>query len=157
MMNAHDLMTVAVHTVRLEDSLGRAAQLMWDHDCGCLPVVDADDHVVAMLTDRDICMAAYTRGLPIASMSVASAASHKVHGVKAGDTLVRVERVMLSEQVRRVPVTDDDGKLVGLVSLNDIARHVGGLSGGGSNGWSTESEACGVATTLAAISEHTPN
>jgi CBS domain-containing protein len=149
-------MTPHVYTVRPDDSLNRAAQLMWEHECGCLPVVDADGHVVAMLTDRDVCMAAYTRGLPIAAMSVASAASHKVFHVKPEDTIEGVEQLMFSAQVRRVPVVDDNGKLLGLLSLNDIARHVRNLPACGSSGWSTDSEASGLAMTLAAISERAP-
>ena len=53
-----------------ERLLARAAQLMWDHDFGALPVVDADGRLVGMITDRDICMAAYLRGQPLHDISV---------------------------------------------------------------------------------------
>jgi CBS domain-containing protein len=155
-MRAHDLMTTRVHTVHADDPLSRAAQLMWDHDCGGVPVVDADGHVVAMLTDRDVCMAAYTRGRPLTEMTVVSAMSKKIYSVKAEEPIESVERLMWSTQVRRVPVTDDCGRLIGLLSLSDIARRVRELPGCGSNGWSTESEACALARTLAAISERPP-
>ena len=58
-MKIKDVMTPNVRTCFMSDSLATAAQLMWDHDCGCVPVLSEDARVVGMLTDRDICMAAY--------------------------------------------------------------------------------------------------
>jgi CBS-domain-containing membrane protein len=60
----HDIMRVRVFTCSAADTLHRAAQIMWEKDCGCLPVVDATRHVQAVITDRDICMAALTQGVP---------------------------------------------------------------------------------------------
>lgn len=59
-----DVMTRQVVSCRESDSLNRAAQSMWDADCGALPVVSGQDKLVGMITDRDICMSAYTRGKP---------------------------------------------------------------------------------------------
>ncbi|MBA3541520.1 MAG: CBS domain-containing protein, partial [Deltaproteobacteria bacterium] len=56
------MMTRSVHTCQPTDTLAAAAKLMWEHDIGALPVVDQVGHVVGMITDRDACMAAYTRG-----------------------------------------------------------------------------------------------
>jgi CBS domain-containing protein len=155
-MRAHDLMTTRVQTVRPDETLERAAQLMWEHDCGSLPVVNRDGHVVAMLTDRDICMCAYTKGVRLSEIQVATAMSHRIYRVRPEDSVEEIERLMWATQIRRVPVTDERGMLLGILSLNDIARHVRELSGGGTHGWSTESEAGGVAMTLAAISERAP-
>ena len=55
------VMTRKVHTCRRGDTLHRAARLMWDHDCGAVPIVDERGHTVGMITDRDICMAVYIR------------------------------------------------------------------------------------------------
>ncbi|MBZ0233742.1 MAG: CBS domain-containing protein [Deltaproteobacteria bacterium] len=123
------------------DDLQRAAQLMWEHDIGCLPVLDDDGHVVGMITDRDICMSAYTRGSNLRSIPVASAMSRGVHACGPDDDLKRVEEAMQQFQVRRMPVIDAKGHPVGLISLNDIARRSqrGGVSAGE------------VASTLAAI------
>jgi CBS domain-containing protein len=63
------------------DDLAAAAAVMWDHDCGCVPVVDSENRPIAMLTDRDVCMAAYTQGLPLRAMSVSSAASKGIFTV----------------------------------------------------------------------------
>jgi len=64
-MNASDVMTKTVRSCSAGDSLQRAAQLMWEGDCGSVPVVDSDNRVVGILTDRDIAMAAYTQGRPL--------------------------------------------------------------------------------------------
>ena len=56
------------------DSLNRAAQIMWERRCGCVPVIDAG-RVVGLLTDRDVCMAAYTQGRRIDDIAVTTAMS----------------------------------------------------------------------------------
>jgi len=66
----HDIMRVRVHTCSLDDTLHRAAQIMWEKDCGCLPVIDASRKVHAVITDRDICMAALTQGVALAATRV---------------------------------------------------------------------------------------
>lgn len=119
-MNAIDIMNREVATCGPQDSLNRAAQLMWERDIGCLPVVDAENRPVGMITDRDICMAAYTQGGALSSLQVGNAMSRDVSTCDANDTIDRAERRMREHQVRRLPVVDS-GKLVGIVSLNDIA------------------------------------
>ena len=64
-MRVEQLMSRPVHCCRPEDTLACAAQLMWDHDCGCVPVVAADGTGLAgIITDRDICMCAYFQNKP---------------------------------------------------------------------------------------------
>jgi CBS-domain-containing membrane protein len=55
-VKVRDVMATKVRTCFISDSLATAAQLMWDHDCGCVPVLNEQAQVVGMLTDRDICM-----------------------------------------------------------------------------------------------------
>ncbi len=121
-MNVEDIMTRQVKTCWSNESLNRAAQLMWENDCGCIPVVD-EGKPIAVVTDRDICMAAYTQGKPLADICVSSAASRGVVTVRQTDGLDVVEAVMRAHRIRRVPVVDLDGNLTGIVSMNDIARH----------------------------------
>jgi CBS domain-containing protein len=104
------------------DNLDRAAQLMWDHDIGCLPVIDEQGHVAGIVTDRDICMAAYTRGTPLRGIPVASVMTRQVFSCKESDDVSDIERSMGKHQIHRMPVIDDQGHPTGMVSLNDIAR-----------------------------------
>jgi len=119
-MRVRDLMSTEVHTCTSDQTLQAAARVMWEHDVGCVPVVDEQLRPVAMLTDRDICMAAYTRGERVHEIAVSSAMSAEVRTCHQDDLLVRAERTMMDAQVRRLPVVNDEGTLVGILSLNDI-------------------------------------
>ncbi|MCU0675866.1 MAG: CBS domain-containing protein [Myxococcota bacterium] len=118
-------MTAPVATCHPNDSLDHAAHLMWEHDCGAIPVVGADGALVGIVTDRDIAMAAYTRGQPLGSISVTTAMAEVVFSVDAEASLEEVEELMRAKQVRRVPVIEDGGKPIGMISVNDLARHIG--------------------------------
>ncbi len=107
---------------RPTDTLNEPARLMWELDCGAVPVVDEAGHLVGILTDRDICMAAYTRGKPLAALSVESTMSRHVVAVSPRDTLESVAVLMRQNQVRRIPVVER-GRLVGIVTLADLARY----------------------------------
>ena len=105
------------------DSLNHPARLMWELDCGSVPVVDDSGCAIGMVTDRDICMAAYTRGLPFSAIRVASTMSKRVVSVGPEASLSDAMALMRTSQVRRLPVVDQ-GRLVGIITLADIARHV---------------------------------
>jgi CBS domain-containing protein len=121
-MKVGDLMTKDVRTCFSTDSLNRAAQIMWENDCGCVPIVNDQGNLVGILTDRDICMAAYTQGRPLTDIACGAAASVKVTTVKETDSLSQAEKLMHDVQVRRLPVVDDHQRLVGLLSIGDLAR-----------------------------------
>ena len=127
-MNVGELMTRDVRTCAASDSLNDAARIMWDGDCGCVPVIGPDGTVIGMITDRDICMAAYTQGRRLMYMTVESAASKSVVTIGEHESLRRAEELMRAVQVRRLPVVDSAGRLVGLLSLADLARRLPGLS-----------------------------
>jgi CBS domain-containing protein len=122
-MQVKDIMTRGTISVRAEQSLADAAGAMWQYDCGALPVVDGDDsRLVGMITDRDICMATWSRGLAPASVAVSDAMSQNVVHCSESDSVTSAETVMQSNQVRRLPVLDGERRLVGILSLADIAR-----------------------------------
>lgn len=123
-MKIEDLMTRKVGTCCPDDSLSRAAQLMWDYDCGCVPVVSGDGskRVVGMLTDRDICMATHFRGASPKSVRVADAMSKTVRSIGPSSSPADAEAVMRDARIRRLPVVDAKQQLLGLVSLADLAR-----------------------------------
>jgi CBS-domain-containing membrane protein len=120
-LKVSDVMTAVVHTCRAEDTLERAAQLLWEHDCGCLPVVDLEGVAQSMITDRDICMAAYTAGRPLAELRVADSMSSSLVTCAPGDGLATAAARMAEHQVRRLPVIDEAGRVQGLLSVNDTA------------------------------------
>jgi CBS domain-containing protein len=117
-------MTKDVATCGPDDSLNRAAQLMWERDCGFVPVVESAERrrVVGVVTDRDACMAAYTRGRPMAEIRVGDVMSTGVCACRASEDLAAAEETMREAQVHRLPVVDDSDQLLGVISLADIAR-----------------------------------
>lgn len=121
-MRVEELMTRPAITCHVNDFCNTAAHLMWEHDCGAIVVVRSDGHVGGMITDRDICMAALTQGLPLGSIVVNSAMAHHVATVRPDQDIVEVERLMAEHQVHRMPVVDADNRPVGFISMNDIIR-----------------------------------
>jgi CBS domain-containing protein len=121
-MKVEDLMTRTVRTCGAENTLEHAARLMWEGDLGCLPVVDEEGRPIGMITDRDICMAAYTQGAPLRDLRVAGAMNRQPIVCSPRSSIADVEALMQRWQIRRVPVVDL-GALVGIVTLGDIARY----------------------------------
>ncbi len=112
-------MTRQVTTCRPTNNLSRAAQLMWERRCGCLPVVDDDGRPVGILTDRDVCMGAYTQGRRLNSIDVATAMVSPVRTCQASTRVEDAEALMMANGIRRVVVVGEDGRLTGLLSLDD--------------------------------------
>lgn len=123
-MFIRDLMTRDVKTCRPTDTLHEAARIMWENDCGCLPVVDHEGRPCGMITDRDLCMAAYMQDRALRDLTVDGPMSKDLGTCGEGDPVDAAERVMREKQVRRLPVVGADGRLIGLISLNDIVREV---------------------------------
>lgn len=122
-MKISRLMTSNVYTCSPDDTLTDAARIMWEKDCGMLPVVDAERRVVAVITDRDICMAAYTQGVPLHAARVSSAMSKQLVTLSPNANVSELEQVLRDKQLRRVPVVDAEGRLLGIATLGDLAHH----------------------------------
>jgi len=116
-----DVMTSPVHRVDASASLNDAAQLMWGHDIGVVPLVDSNDRVQGILTDRDIAMAAYIQGRTLQSIPVREVMSTSVPGTRTQEPIVQAGNRMAQHQMRRLPVLDGNETPVGILSLNDLA------------------------------------
>ena len=121
-MKVEELMTRHVATIGPGEGLDTAAHRMQENECGCLPVVDEHRRPIAMVTDRDICMAAARSDAPLSALEVRAAMSRKIHTCPTGTTIGEAAGAMALYQVRRLPVVDSQGRLQGLVTLDDIAR-----------------------------------
>jgi CBS domain-containing protein len=121
-MNIAQVMKRTVYTCTESDKLDSVARTMWNHECGCVPVVDGARKVVGMITDRDICLAALQSGLPLHAIQASQAMTRDVKSCRAGDTIERAEELMRLHQVRRLPVVDSAGVLEGILTLDDLAR-----------------------------------
>jgi CBS domain-containing protein len=124
MYRVKDVMTDEVATCGLEDSLESAVRIMRERGCGSVPIVDANLHVVGLVTDRDAVMCALQKGKALRDLRVGEAASRDVVCCDIADTLERVEMLMRVNHVRRLPVIGAGRELVGVISLTDLARNV---------------------------------
>ncbi len=115
-----DIMSTDVRTIQPQESLRRAAQCMRELDVGALPVCDGE-RLLGMLTDRDIAMRAVADGLNPDQACVSDIMSPEVTTCSAEQDAEAAERLMGEQQLRRLPVIDADRRLVGIVSLGDLA------------------------------------
>ena len=126
-MQAQQLMTRDPVSCRPDDPARKAAELMSQHDCGAIPVVEESNHVCGMITDRDIAVRGVARGRS-PDAKVSELMTRDVECVAADADLKEVERVMSDRQVRRVPIIDADGQLIGIIAQADLARSDGAVS-----------------------------
>jgi CBS domain-containing protein len=117
-----DLMTSNPRTVASSASVVEAARIMKDEDAGIVPVVD-DDQLVGTVTDRDIAVRVVAEGKDPQATKVSEIASRELVTIDPQQDLDEALRLMAKHQVRRLPVVEEDGKLVGILAQADIARH----------------------------------
>jgi CBS domain-containing protein len=122
-MKARDLMTENPSCITPETTARQAARLMDEQDCGSLPVVESDSsrRLVGVITDRDLTVRVLARGAS-PDTPVREVMTSNVTSCNAGDSLDAVEDAMATHQVRRIPIVDDQGKVIGVVSQADLAR-----------------------------------
>jgi CBS domain-containing protein len=122
-MKTKERMATAVSVCRPEDNLAEVAAIMWNSRCGALPVVDAEDRVISMITDRDVAIALGTRNLRASDVLVKDVAPPRVFTCLDRDDLSHALETMVSQNVRRLPVVNDEDKLLGLISIDDFLLH----------------------------------
>jgi CBS domain-containing protein len=118
-----DVMTDRPRCVTLETPISEVAQLMESEDIGSLPVLEGDQ-LAGMITDRDIVLRAVAKGKDPRGMPVREVASRELVTVYAEDDLSNALKKMASEQVRRLPVVDEENRLVGVLAQADVALEV---------------------------------
>jgi CBS-domain-containing membrane protein len=130
-MQVEQVMSKNVHHCCSEDSLDKVAQLMWDNDCGCLPVCRDDEsgEIIGMVTDRDIAMCAMFQGKSLNQLNAADAMARDVQTCLPTQSIAEVESMMSMGRIRRLPVVNKDSCLVGMISLADLAHEAANSSG----------------------------
>lgn len=123
MSRIRDLMTVLPRTVKLGDSIVDAAKVMRGEDAGIAPIVDGE-RLVGVVTDRDIAVRVVAAGRDPRETKVEEIASSTLVTIDPDQDLAEALRLMAEHQVRRLPVVEEDGRLVGIVAQSDVARHV---------------------------------
>ncbi len=119
-MKVAQIMSLDPSRCSRDESLSSAVGKLWSADCGALPVVDGDGRVTGMITDRDIAIALGFSTRPASETTVGVVATGALFSCRKGELLEAVLERMSARGVRRLPVVDEDGRLVGMLSLNDL-------------------------------------
>ena len=124
-MQVKDLMTPDPTCCTPDTTLQRVAELMVEHDCGEIPVVDnvASMLPVGVITDRDITCRTVAKGLNPLTLTVSDCMTAPCVTVTPDTSLAECCRILEENQIRRVPVVDASGACCGIVALADIAQH----------------------------------
>jgi len=119
---ARDIMTPDPACCTTNTRLDEVAKLMVQHNCGEIPIVDADDHLVGVVTDRDIVRRVVAQSRNPVGYTADACMSQPVVAVSEDAPLADVVSTMERNQIRRVPVVDERGCCAGIISQADIAR-----------------------------------
>jgi CBS domain-containing protein len=139
-MKVEDVMTRPARSCRSDASMAAAAEIMLDARCGFLPVVEESGAVIGVVTDRDICLAVAKIDRPASMIPVSQIIRRPVIGCRANDEIHKALHAMEGAHIRRLPVLDDEGRVVGVVSMTDVVARTGRPAGRGARRV-TESEA----------------
>ncbi len=121
-MKVKEIMTRKVESCVPETALGIAARAMEKADCGALPVV-RNGKTIGIITDRDICLALAQKDSRPSDLKVGQIMSRGVYACREEDDVARALKTMGRNHVRRLPVVDRNGKLRGILSMDDVALH----------------------------------
>lgn len=119
-MNVQALMNPNVKSAGTDASVADVVAIMRANDCGSIPIVDEKNKVVGIITDRDICLALALRRLPAAEIAVTDMMSRKVYACGPDEDVSAALETMKNKRVRRLPVVDGEGQLVGILSMDDV-------------------------------------
>lgn len=122
-MKVKDVMVGTPASCTFEANLGSAVEILWKQNCGMLPIVNAQQKVVGVVTDRDVSIALGTRNRLPGEITVGQVASGKVFACKPDDDVRTALATMGEAKVRRLPVINAHGKLEGILSMDDVVLH----------------------------------
>jgi CBS domain-containing protein len=127
-MTIRDIMTKDTRACRPDTNLAEASALMWEGNCGALPVLSASGQVTGILTDRDVCIALGTRNARATEIQASEVAHGEALVCRPEDDIQTALQIMRAARIRRLPVVNDGG-LTGIVSIDDIVLHADSNAG----------------------------
>ena len=147
-MKVQDIMTQEVRFCGPDTNLAAATEILWQNNCGTLPVLDSDGKLLGVITDRDMCIALGTRNCRASELAVCEVATKPVFTCGPNDDTHAALKTLRQHQIRRMPVIGADGKLAGILCLDEIVLNVQKTEG--KEGISYDD----VVNTMKAICEH---
>jgi CBS domain-containing protein len=129
-MKVADVMMRTPASCTAEMNLAAAVETLWTRNCGMLPIVNSEGKVTGVITDRDICIALGTRNRPAGQITVSEVQPGRLFSCNADDDIHTALAIISGAKVRRLPVIDKQGKLQGILSLDDVVLHANGSTTG---------------------------
>lgn len=123
-MLCNEIMRNEVKHLGPKASAAEVARTMRDEIVGVLPICDERDHVVGIVTDRDIVLRVVAQGRSPDQTPIEEVMSRQVITCRPGDDVAHAAELMVKHQISRMAVTDEHGKLCGVISLTDVAQYV---------------------------------
>ncbi|WP_372996010.1 CBS domain-containing protein [Marinobacter sp.] len=125
-MKVNEVMVTEVASCSPQMSLQDVAMMMWNNDCGAIPLVDDMEHPLGIITDRDIAMGAALQHRPLWDIRAEDICSHReLYCCSPDDSIKKVLQLMEKHEVRRLPVVNQYNQLCGMVSMGDIVSFTG--------------------------------
>jgi CBS domain-containing protein len=122
-MKVREIMTKEPASCASDISVAAAAEIMWKRNCGFLPITGAEKEVLGVVTDRDMYIAVATRNQSPGNVAVKAVSSGVTYSCRPNDDVYKALETMVEKRVRRLPVIDPSGKLVGILSTDDVVLH----------------------------------
>lgn len=120
-MHIKDIMSKKTCSCQLDTTLDKIAILMWENDCGSVPIVDSKNRPIGMITDRDIAIGAALKIKPLWQITADEVNNDRpIFTCKLEDNVHEVQAIMQQEKVRRIPVVNNHSELCGIISISDI-------------------------------------
>jgi CBS domain-containing protein len=129
-MKVKDVMMRTPASCEGATNLGAAVEILWNRNCGILPITNSQGKVIGVVTDRDLCIALGTRNRLPSEVTVGQVVSGEVFTCKPDDDIRDALNTIAREKVRRLPVVNDSGELEGILSMDDIVLHSEGATAG---------------------------
>ena len=149
-MKVQDIMSQEVKFCGPDTNLAAATEILWQSDCGTLPVLDSDGKLVGVITDRDMCIALGPRNCKASELAVGEVATKPVFTCGPNDDVHSALKTLRQHQIRRMPVIGADAKLAGILCLDEIVLHAQKTEGKARVTYED------VVNTMKAICEHRP-
>jgi CBS domain-containing protein len=122
-MKVRDAMMGTPISCSPDTNLGAAIELLWNNNCGILPIVDANQKVTGLVTDRDLCIALGTRNRLPGAIPISEVATGQVYSCEPEDDIHSALETMAKYRVRRLPVVNKEGALEGILSMDNVVLH----------------------------------
>ncbi|MGF2734561.1 CBS domain-containing protein [Marinobacter sp. DUT-1] len=125
-MKVNEVMVTEVASCSPHTSLQDIAMMMWNNDCGAIPLVDEQEHPLGIITDRDIAMGAALQSKPLWDIHAEDISSHReLYCCEPEEDIAKALQLMEAHEVRRLPVVNQYNQLCGMVSMGDIVSFTG--------------------------------